>query len=213
MTKTNSIKMFINFCSFLIAALIIFAPYQVQAQTAHKVTTYKDSKGWKLLVDGNDFYVKGVVWGYSPRGENYTYNLWGKDDEFIKKVLEHDFNLLKAANVNAIRAFSNIPPKWITYIYEEYGIMTAINPLMGRYGANIDGVWKPQTDYSDPRTRQVLKEEILELVKKYKNTPGLFMYALGNESNYGLEWSASFEIENLPEGEKQREKARYLYSL
>jgi hypothetical protein len=39
------------------------------------------------------------------------------------------------------------------------------------------------------------------------------MYALGNESNYGLEWSASFEIENLPSGERHKEKARYLYSL
>ncbi len=39
------------------------------------------------------------------------------------------------------------------------------------------------------------------------------MVALGNESNYGLEWSASFEIENLPEGEQHKEKARSLYSL
>ena len=42
---------------------------------------------------------------------------------------------MKTANINAIRAFSTIPPRWVTYIYEEYGIMTAINPLMGRYGA------------------------------------------------------------------------------
>ncbi|MGB5689784.1 MAG: hypothetical protein WBM45_10945, partial [Woeseiaceae bacterium] len=34
----------------------------------------------------------------------------------------------------------------------------------------------------------------------------------GNESNYGLSWS-SFEIEDLPEGEQNTAKARYLYSL
>ena len=38
------------------------------------------------------------------------------------------------------------------------------------------------------------------------------MFAFGNESNYGLSWS-SFEIENLPEGERNTEKAKYLYSL
>ena len=38
------------------------------------------------------------------------------------------------------------------------------------------------------------------------------MFALGNESNYGLSWS-SFEIENLPVGEQHEAKARFLYSL
>ena len=58
-----------------------------------KVTTYRDANGWKLLVDGEDFYVKGFVWGYTPRGENYTYNLWDQPDEFIRAVLDHDFGL------------------------------------------------------------------------------------------------------------------------
>ena len=40
----------------------------------------------------------------------------------------------------------------------------------------------------------------------------MLMFAFGNESNYGLSWS-SFEIENLPEGERNTAKARYLYSL
>ena len=202
-----------KFTGIFIAALIISTPFNIHAQAAQKVTTYKDANGWKLQVNGQDFYVKGMVWGYSPRGENYNYNLWGQSDEFIKKVLEHDFGMMKKAGVNAIRAFSTIPPEWVTYIYEQYGIMTAINPLMGRYGATIDGVWRPQTDYSDPRTREVLKAEVLEIVQRFKNTPGVLMYALGNEANYGLEWSASFEIENLPEGEQQTEKAKYLYSL
>ena len=132
MAKSVNMKLVEKFTSIFIALLIICTPFNVHAQGAQKVTTYRDDSGWKLLVDGKDFYVKGVVWGYSPRGENYTYNLWGKSDEFIRKVLEHDFGLMKKAGVNAIRAFSTIPPKWVTYIYEEYGIMTAINPLMGR---------------------------------------------------------------------------------
>ena len=69
-----------NYCSMLIAAFIIFAPHHAQAQTVNNVTTYQDDKGWKLQVNGEDFYVKGVVWGYSPRGENYSYNLWCKSD-------------------------------------------------------------------------------------------------------------------------------------
>ena len=191
-------------------ALLLCAPLTAQAQAV--VTTEKDESGWKLKVDGEDFYIKGVVWGYSPRGRNYSYNLWGESDDFIRKVLDYEFGLMKDAGVNAIRSFTMIPPEWVTYIYREHGIMTVINPLMGRYGATIGGKWVPFTDYSDDLTRATLKAEVLELVDRYKNTPGVLMFALGNESNYGLSWS-SFEIENLPEGEQNTAKARYLYSL
>lgn len=196
-------------CSTL---LFTFLASTVQAQLVDKVTTYQDENGWKLKVNGEDFYVKGFVWGYSPRGTNYTYNLWGESDEQIKKILDAEFTLLKEANVNAIRTFSTIPPKWVTYIYEQYDIMSLINPLFGRYGATINGVWVPNTNYQDESTRETLKAEFLEIVEKYKDVPGVLMFALGNESNYGLSWS-SFEIENLPEGEQNTEKAKYLYSL
>ena len=72
------------------------------AQGPHKVATHHDAQGWKLKVDGNDFYIKGVVWGYSPRGENYTYNLWGQPESTIRKILDYDFSLMKKANVNAL---------------------------------------------------------------------------------------------------------------
>ena len=182
------------------------------AQSADRFTTFKDENGWKLQRNGEDYYVKGVVWGHSPKGENYTYNLWGESDEYIKNVLDHDFGLMAKAGVNTNRSFGFIPPKWVSYIYEQHGITSLINPLMGRYGANIDGIWKPFTNYSDPRTREVLKNEVLDVVKKYKDVPGVVMFALGNESNYGLSWS-SFEIEDLPVGEQNREKAKFLYSL
>ena len=196
-----------------VAMCLLFLTLPGQAQQVDKVTTYQDSNGWKLQVNGEDFYVKGVVWGYAPPGTNYSYSIWNQSEDLIKTVVDREFSLMKAANINAIRTFAMIPPKWVTYIYEEYGIMSVINPLMGRYGASIDGVWVPLTDYSDPRTREVLKAEVLAEVEKYKDTKGVLMFALGNESNYGLSWSASFEIENLPVGESQREKAKFLYSL
>jgi len=195
---------------FLLAVAFFFLAHQVVASDT--VETVKDNNGWKLLVNGENFFVKGVVWGYSPKGENYSYNLWDKPDDFIKKVLQQDFSMMMKAGVNAIRSFSTIPPKWVTYINDTYGIKTAINPLMGRYGALIDGVWTPNTDYSDKRTRQILIDEVLEVVARYRDVRGVLMFALGNEANYGLSWS-SFEIENLPVGEQQAAKAKYLYSM
>ncbi len=198
----------------LIGAALLFAFFSpnLLAADPDKVRTYKDSNGWKLKVNNEDFYVKGVVWGYTPRDENYQFNLWGLPDEEIRNVLDHDFSLMKQAGINAIRAFSTIPPKWVVYINKQYGIKTAINPLMGRYGETIGGKWVTNVDYSDPLTRETLKRNVLNDIEKYKNVPGVLMFALGNESNYGLSWS-SFEIENLPVGEQQTKKAEYLYSL
>ena len=201
--------------SVIISALFFFFMVSAgQAQTVDKVTTYQDENGWKLQVNGDDFYIKGVVWGYAPPGTNYSYSIWNQPEDLIKKVVDMEFGLMKAANINAIRTFATVPAKWVTYIYEKYGIMTVINPLMGRYGATIGGVWVASTDYSDPLTRETLKAEIVSVVEEYHNVPGVLMFALGNESNYGLSWSASFEIENLPTaGERNLEKARFLYSL
>ncbi len=212
MTHSTVFRTMNYICSMLAVILILCTALPGPANAAEKVSTYKDENGWKLKVDGKDYYIKGVDWGYTPRGENYNYNLYGKSDDFIRKVLDYDFGLMKAAGVNTIRSFSFMPPKWVTYVYQEYGIMTVINPLMGRYGYNVGGKWIPFTDYSDELTRATLKKDMLELVNQYKNVPGVLMFAFGNESNYGLSWK-SFEIENLPEGERNREKAKYLYSL
>lgn len=201
-----------KFCLVLILSLVALTVLTGQAHATDVVTTYKDELGWKLQVNGEDFYVKGINWGYTPRNEDFNYNLWGQPADRIRKVLDYDMGLLKAAGVNAIRSFSMIPPEWITYIYKEHGIMTVVNPLVGRYGYEVGGRWVEFTDYSDPLTRATLLADTLELIDRYKTTPGVLMFALGNESNYGLSWS-SFEIENLPEGEQNTAKARYLYSL
>ncbi len=205
---SNRLAILAGLCAIV---LLLAAPDVSQAQ-ANTVTTHKDEKGWRLRVDGEDFYIKGVVWGYSPRGQNYSYGLFNESDDFIRKVLDYEFGLMKEMGVNTIRSFTMIPPRWVEYIYREHGIMSVINPLMGRYGYTVGGKWVPFTDYSDPLTRETLKRDMQDFVQRYKDTPGVLMFAFGNESNYGLSWS-SFEIENLPEGEQNTAKARYLYTL
>ncbi|MEQ8983149.1 MAG: glycoside hydrolase family 2 TIM barrel-domain containing protein, partial [Deltaproteobacteria bacterium] len=174
--------------------------------------TYRDERGHLLLVDGVPTMVYGMNWGYMPIGENYSYDFWGKSDDFIREALDAEISLLRKMGINVIRQYIGIPAKWIRYIYEKHGIFTVLNHPIGRYGMNIDGVWVSPVDYSDERMREVIHEEIDALVRKYKDVPGLMMWMLGNENNYGLYWKST-EIEDLPEEQQGDIRAKYLYSL
>lgn len=183
-----------------------------KAGQVNVVKVHKDEHGLELLVDGKPTMVFGMNWDYVPIGENYNYDLWKQSDEMIIDALDAEMSLLRAMHANVIRQYPGIPPRWVRYIYEKYGIYTMINHPVARWGMTVDGAWVNPVDYSDPRLREVIKEEIAGLVAQYKDTPGMLMWLLGNENNYGLVWKSS-EIENLPKDQREDARAVYLYSL
>ena len=172
------------------------------AQTDN-VTVESTEAGMKLVVNGEDFMINGMNWDYIPIGTN-TVNakFWEKSDDIIKAGLDTEMPLLKNMGVNVIRQYTGVPAKWIRYIYENYGIYTVLNHSFGRYGLTLDGVWTPVTIYDDPKTQQFLLSEVETLVADYKDTPGLLLYLLGNENNYGLFWAGA-ETEDFPDDEER----------
>lgn len=152
-------------------------------------------------------------WDYYPIGTNYRYSLWQQPTSTIKDALDYEMPLLENMGVNTIRQYTGIPPEWIKYIYENYGIYTVLNHPFGRYGLTVNGKWEANTDYSDPLTKEALLKEVNQMAVKYKNTPGLLMFLLGNENNYGLFWQGA-ETENIPvENRKSTIAANSLYKL
>jgi hypothetical protein len=58
-----------------------------------------------------------------------------------------------------------------------------------------------------------LLREVTELVQEYKDTPGLLLYLLGNENNYGLFWGGA-ETEDIPVVDRTSTiRARAMYKL
>ena len=106
--------------TFLLFATLAFAQ-------VNKVTVQKNEDGMKLLVDGQDFMINGMNWDYVPIGTNYNYSLWKQSDDVIKAALDAEMGLLKNMGVNVIRQYTGVQPKWIQYIYENYGIYTLLN--------------------------------------------------------------------------------------
>ncbi|MBL7844270.1 MAG: glycosidase [Cyclobacteriaceae bacterium] len=194
----------------LLALLLLSAT--VNAQSA-QVAVVQDNSGMKLHVNGKEFMVNGMNWDYFPVGTNFNYSLWKQPDDIIMAALDAEMALLKNMGVNAIRQYTGVPARWIRYIYEKYGIYTMLNHSFGRYGLTLDGAWVANTEYADPRVRKLLLAEVTQMVNEYKGTPGLLLYLLGNENNYGLFWEGA-ETENIPiEDRKSTARATAMYKL
>ncbi len=157
--------------------------------------------------------INGMNWDYFPIGTNYSYSLWNQSDNLIQEALDEEMGLLKNMGVNTIRVYSGMPKKWIEYVYTNYGIYTMLNHSFGRYGLTLDGVWTPNTDYSNPKTRALLLKETQEMITEYKDAKGLLLFMLGNENNYGLFWDGA-ETEDIPvKDRKSTARAESMYKL
>ena len=197
--------------------LTVLAPAPAHAEDAaagarEVVRVLNDSTGSRLQVNGRDFLVRGMNWDYIPIGQNYAFDLWSQPEATITAALDREMSLLSGMGCNAIRVSVGIPPRWVRYLHDRYGIYCILNHTVGRYGFTLDGVWHPSVDYSDTRMRAAIAADVAKSFAPYKDVPGVLMYLLGNENNYGLSWS-SFEIEALPKGERDAARARFLYSL
>jgi hypothetical protein len=181
---------------------------------ADQVSVVRNDDGFTLIANGEPIMLNGMNWDYFPVGStNPSYNFWGQPDDFIKAALDAEMSMLQNMGVNVIRQYLGVKPKWVQYIYEKYGIWTMINTTFGRYGLTLDGTYVPNTEYGDPKVREVLIAESKKMVEDFKDTPGILLYMLGNENNYGLFWDGA-ETEDVPmEDRKSTVRARSMYEV
>jgi hypothetical protein len=197
---------------FLPLLFFLFSATLLSAQS-DRVTVVTTPEGTTLKVNGKDFMINGMNWDYFPIGTNFNYSIWNQPDDIIMAALDEEMGLLKNMGVNAIRVYTGVPARWIEYIYKKHGIYTMLNHAFGRYGVTVDGAWMGNTEYADPRVRELLLRETTEMVREYRNTPGLLLFLLGNENNYGLFWEGA-ETEDIPiEDRKSTVRAEAMYKL
>jgi len=206
---------------FIISVLLILLSFLCACQSqsnrslikVEQVSVITDSHGHKLQVDGRDFMVNGMNWDYYPQGTNYSYSFWAQPDSFIHTALDYEMSLLQELGVNAIRQYVGIPPRWVEYLHANYGIYTILNHTFARYGFRNKGEWISRVDYASPELREIVLNDISEMIEIYEHTPGILMWMLGNENNYGLFWESA-ETQDIPENDNlRRNQAASLYSL
>jgi hypothetical protein len=182
--------------TILLFAISLLSIGSMQAQS-QKVQIVENASGFQLVVNGQPMIINGINWDYVPIGNGILdKGIWNQGDDVIRAALDAEMALFKNMGVNAIRTYG-LEPKWITYIYDNYGIYTMLNTQFGAYGLTINGGWVPQTDYTDEATREVLMKEVRDMAQKYQGTRGLLVYMIGNENNYHLSWTGA-ETEAIP---------------
>lgn len=120
-----------------------------------------------LSVDGEYFAIKGV--GYQP------IPIGGTPPSFLNSsIFDRDFPILVDMGCNTIRTWGD-PGIELMDKAGEYGLKVIA-------GFWIDTHWS--IDYSFPPKREEVKRNFTDFVNKYKNSPALLTWALGNENNY-----------------------------
>lgn len=167
---------------------------------------------YQLLVNGKPYLVKGVCYQPIPIGKDFTYNWWGDP----AKPWLLDGKLLKEAGANTVRFYmGGSKPQQVKQVlsdlYNKYGIRIIFGHPLG-----ADDF--PPPPYGDENYRAELKKEVLDMVKRYKEEPGIFLWLLGNENNltfndHSYAWG-SYEIDKIEDPqEKTLRKAKVYYSF
>ncbi|MCL2761675.1 MAG: hypothetical protein FWD36_00515 [Treponema sp.] len=172
--------------------------------------------GWELLVDGKQMFVKGVVFAVNPPGTSFTYNLWNEGDTTIRRVLDYEGELMRAAGINAIRTGPDIPRRWVEYLYNNFDILTLVNYDLERWS----GIYGHTANYYDPEVRQNVMKKAYNMVNRYKDASGILGYLFGDGNPEGLYYEGSGKYhDNDPDVARKYgsnpglRKARALFSL
>lgn len=215
--KTMNKKLFIvaGVAALLLIVTAVVAGFMFFKPTGkvEKISVDKLASGdYSLKVGKRPFFIKGVCYIPTPIGKGYDYDLWSDAD----KPWLADGKLMKAMGVNAVRFYFHSKDaqngrEVIGDLYRRYGIRSALGHYLN--------FWEyPPPNYGLPEVRARITQDVLKMVKDYKDEPGILFWILGNENNYSFDrnvnpWSTE-EIEKLKNPiEKRNAKARIYYKF
>ncbi|OGX23079.1 MAG: hypothetical protein A3J51_02670 [Omnitrophica WOR_2 bacterium RIFCSPHIGHO2_02_FULL_45_21] len=144
-----------------------------------RIRAFKN-KAYQLLVKNKPYFIKGACYSPIPIGQGHEYDFWSDPDQPWKV----DGKLMQEMGINTVRFYQ--PPenpesgkKVINDLYQLYGIRTILGHWLG--------FWEyPCPRYADSDFREKIKKEVLDMVRTYKDEPGILLWILGNENNYSF---------------------------
>ncbi len=179
-----------------------------------------ESGHWRLLVDNNPFFIKGMSYmptkvGQSPddgtlvdwmrEDDNHDgiisapYEAWvdkyGDNKRHSDEPAMGDFALMKDMGVNTLRIYYQSYMKsdkaFLEKMYRGYGFKVAMSNFLGKYAIGSGASWSEGTDYENPAHQKKMMDYVRQMVNEFKDEPYILMWILGNENNYGVASNAN----------------------
>lgn len=176
------------------------------------ITIEKNSAGYQMMIDGKPFVIRGACYSPIPVGKDYEYNFWGD----AAKPWLVDGKLMKEMGVNTVRFYrmGKNPQEVrqvISDLYAQFGIRSMVGTYLGFWN------WPPP-NYTDEEFKEKVRKETLEMVRLYKDNPGVLMWVLGNENNYSFDrdiqrWTNDRLDAIQDPQELRKEKAKIFYGF
>jgi O-antigen biosynthesis protein len=120
-------------------------------------------RGKFLYAGDRKLYLRGVTYGtFRPDGEGFEYG-----DE---RIVEHDFEQMSAAGVNAVRTYT-VPPRWLLDAALRHGLYVMVGVPWEQHVAFLDDAGRARS----------IERRVRERVRACAGHPAILCYAIGNE--------------------------------
>jgi len=131
------------------------------------VTIVETSNGFEYRVNGVKTCVKGVGYNAMTKGIDPV----SRADRY-----ERDFGLISMSGFNTIIGWSS----------EEFDELLLEKAAQYQLGVVLPFELNPKSNYQDPEVRKQLMEQIKLWVERYKESPAIRMWGVGNEVVHGM---------------------------
>ncbi len=208
-----------------------------------KVLQFKNGD-WQFQMEDKTVLLKTISYQPAPVGQSYDENtmkdwmLYDSDkngvndsafESFVDKNGNHkqdideprvgDFKLMADMGANTLRLYHHGTNKELLHkAYQEYGLHIVMGDLLGMYGVGSGASWDKGTDYSNAEQKMKMMESVKQMLMEYKDEPGVCLWVLGNENNYGGQLGNTGGVGNAAKIPEQyyafvNEAARWIKSI
>jgi len=202
-------KIFFSVLAAIIVFILIFSFFRPKNPCVYIKKLKNDH--YQLIVKNKPYIIKGVCYNPVPIGSSHEYDWWSDP----AKPWLVDGKLMQEMGVNTVRIYQvgQDPEKVkqvIRDLYNNFGIRTALGHWLG--------FWEyPCPFYGNKQFEERIKKEVLEMVRLYKDEPGIIFWILGNENNYSClgrvnPWSTDEIDKELNPRTQQFMRAKIYYS-